>query len=68
MMFVRLSKSPIKATYHLSYFLFRPSVCTLDITNPDFYGNVVYKLRKIMDHGNFSYSFTKTIKCFINRL
>ena len=37
------------------------------ITNPDFYGDVVYKLRKIMGHGNFSQAFTKIIKSSINR-
>ena len=29
----------------------------LGITNPNFYGDVVYKLRKIMGHGNFSQAF-----------
>ena len=37
------------------------------ITTPDFYGNVVYKLCKIMGNGKLSYTFTKTIKRFINR-
>ena len=26
---VKIKNTPIKATYHLSYFLFRPSVCTI---------------------------------------
>jgi hypothetical protein len=37
------------------------------ISRPDFYGDVVYKLRKIMGHSNFSAVFTKIIKRFIKR-
>jgi hypothetical protein len=39
----------------------------LDISKPDFYGDVVYKLRGIMGHSNFSAVFTKIIKRFIKR-
>ena len=39
----------------------------LGITNPVFYGDVIYKLRKIMGHGNFSYAFSKIIKRYIKR-
>jgi hypothetical protein len=35
------------------------------ISQPDFYGDVVYKLRKILDHCIFSVVFTKIIKRFI---
>jgi hypothetical protein len=35
------------------------------ISKPDFYGDVVYKLRRIMGHCNFSAVFTKIIKRFI---
>jgi hypothetical protein len=37
------------------------------ISQPGFYGEVVYKLRKILGHGNFSAVFTKLIKRFIKR-
>ena len=37
------------------------------ISNPSFYGDVVYKLRKIMGHGNFPLVFAKIIKRFIKR-
>ena len=37
------------------------------ISKPAFYGDVVYKLRKIMGHGNFPTVFVKIIKRFINR-
>ena len=37
------------------------------ISKPTFYGDVVYKLRKIMGHGNFPVVFTKIIKRFIRR-
>ena len=37
------------------------------ITNPDSFGDVVYKFRK-MGHGKFSQAFSKIIKRFINRL
>jgi hypothetical protein len=39
----------------------------LGISKPDFYGDVVYKLRRIMVHSNFSAVFTKIIKRFIKR-
>ena len=37
------------------------------ISSPAFYGDVVYKLRKIMGHGNFPLVFAKIIKRFIKR-
>ena len=37
------------------------------ISQPGFYGDVIYKLRKILGHGNFSAVFTKIIKRFIKR-
>ena len=37
------------------------------ISKPAFYGDVVYKLRKIMGHGNFPVVFAKIIKRFVNR-
>lgn len=37
------------------------------ISTPAFYGDVVYKLRKIMGHGNFPVVFTKIIKRFVKR-
>jgi hypothetical protein len=35
------------------------------ISQPGFYGDVIYKLRKILGHVNFSAVFTKIIKRFI---
>ena len=37
------------------------------LSKPVFYGDVIYKLRKILGHGNFSFMFTKIIKRFIKR-
>ena len=37
------------------------------ISKPVFYGDVVYKLRKILGHGNFPNVFGKIIKRFIKR-
>jgi hypothetical protein len=37
------------------------------ISQPGFYGDVIYKLRKILGHGNFSADFTKIIKRSIKR-
>jgi hypothetical protein len=37
------------------------------ISQPGFYGDVIYKLRTILGHGNFSAVFTKIIKLFIKR-
>ena len=39
----------------------------LIIVKPAFYGDVVYKLRKILGHGNFPIVFEKIIKRFIKR-
>ena len=38
-----------------------------DITKQDVYGDVVYKIRKIMEIFLFSYIFTKIVKRFINK-
>ncbi len=37
------------------------------ISKPDFYGDVVYKLRKILGHGNFPTVFAKIIKRYVKR-
>ena len=37
------------------------------ISKPAFYGDVVYKLCKIMGHGNFPFVFERTIRSFIKR-
>ena len=37
------------------------------ISHPEFYGDVVYKLRKIVGHTHFQTLFIKTIKKFIKR-
>ena len=34
---------------------------------PDFYGDVIYKLRKILGHNHFDTFFVKRIKYFIKR-
>jgi hypothetical protein len=36
-----------------------------EIRQSGFYGDVIYKVRKILGHGNFSAVFTKIIKRFI---
>jgi hypothetical protein len=38
-----------------------------EISQPDFYGDVVFKIRKILGHFNFSVVFTKLIKRFIKQ-
>ena len=37
------------------------------ISHPEFYGDVIYKLRKICGHTHFPEIFTKRIKKFLNR-
>ena len=39
----------------------------LGISHPHFYGDVVYKLRKIKNVPNFQYKFTKIITMFLKR-
>ncbi|MDA3086526.1 hypothetical protein OFO27_08365, partial [Campylobacter sp. CS_ED1] len=39
----------------------------LGISHPYFYGDVVYKLRKIKNASNFHYRFTKTMNMFLRR-
>ena len=37
------------------------------LSQPDFYGDVIYKLRKILGHNHFNTLFVKTIRKFIRR-
>ena len=39
----------------------------LGISHPEFYGDVIYKLRKIIGHGNCSTLFLKRIISFVKR-
>jgi len=59
--------------YHRNLLLINKYKCNLKtllrqgIAHPEFYGDVMYKLRSIIGHKNFQNMFVKRIKRFINR-
>ena len=59
--------------YHRNLDLVRKYRCNMKtlmqqgISHPEFYGDVIYKLRKIVGHTNFQPLFSKVIKKFIKR-
>lgn len=66
-------RKTLAKTYYRNFELFSnyntplKSLLRQGISNPDFYGDVLYRLRKILDHVHFHTIFTKLLKRFIKR-